>query len=108
MSRLAQSWVENNFQLPFHINHLEKDFSNGYLFLHMLVEKQILSQDDFNDARNEFSADVIIHNMNLLGNALKNMNINLSRKLSSDVISILNISNFYYLLLTCFRKIDYF
>jgi hypothetical protein len=85
MSRLAQNWVSSNFQLPRSISNLEKDFSNGYLFIKMLEEKRILRGDDTDGIVDGDTPSEIMNNIKILGRGLKTLNIHLTKKLIADV-----------------------
>ena len=85
MSRLAQNWVSSNFQLPQPINNLEKDFCNGYLFIKMLEQRNVLHRDDVDGAENGDTPQVIMKNIAILGRGLKSINIQLTKHLVADV-----------------------
>lgn len=85
MSQLAQNWIETNFNLPKKILNLEKSFSNGFLFLKILENKNLLEEEDINNINDSDIPTIILKNMNILTRRLKLININLSKQQIADV-----------------------
>jgi hypothetical protein len=85
MSRLAQSWVVSNFTFPRQVTQLEKDFSNGFLFLKILEQKRILLDDEIMGAVDGDTPAVVMKNMNIVNRGLKSLDIHLSKQQIADV-----------------------
>lgn len=64
---------------------MEKDFSNGYLFVKMLEEKRILRGDDADGVIDGDTPSEIMTNIKVLGRGLKLLNIHLTKNLIADV-----------------------
>lgn len=84
MSRLAQSWVEENFGFAKPLD-IERDFSNGFLFLTILFKKKVVSEDDIQNAVNDYTPHGVITNMNILGNALQLLGIHFNKRMVANV-----------------------
>lgn len=51
MARLAINWIEKNFDLPYRINSIEKDLSDGYLFIQILHKCGKVTDDEMEDVK---------------------------------------------------------
>ena len=87
MARLASDWVEKNFKLSRHVTMMEKDFSNGYLFSEMLLQRSLIEDDVEYIVDTNMPLDVM-KNFNILGKALKKIDVTLTKKLVADVWDI--------------------
>jgi len=87
MSRLAQNWAEKSFNLPRPIVNLEKDFSNGYLLIKMLQERNVLHEDEVADVVDGDTPTVVMKNMHVLARGLKSLQLHLTKQQTADIIS---------------------
>ena len=77
MSRLALDWVKKNFTFHGKVDNLEKNFCNGQLFLHILRQRGLLTDDDaINEMDSPFAA---AENLKLVRQRLKPLNIHLEK-----------------------------
>lgn len=77
MSRLALDWVKKNFTFPRKVDNLEKDFSDGQLFLHVLRQRGLLSEEDaINEMDTPFAAT---ENLQLLRRRLRAVDIHMEK-----------------------------
>ena len=65
MSRLAVNWVETNFELDKPVANIEKEFSNGYIFIDMLAQRQLFSEEDLANCKNSDLPRDILTNMKI-------------------------------------------
>lgn len=83
MSRLALDWVKKNYAFPREIDNLEKNFSDGQLFLHILRHRGLLSDEDaINEMDTPFAA---AENMKLVKRRLTTLNIHIEK---SDIANV--------------------
>lgn len=84
MSRLALEWAKKNFNLGNgSITSTEKNFSDGCLFLSMLKQRGLLTDDDaVNESGTPFAAQ---ENLKLVKKKLKDFNIFIDKKVIGNV-----------------------
>jgi hypothetical protein len=85
MSRLAANWVESNFDLDKRIENIEKEFSNGYIFIDMLAQRQVFSEDDLASCKDSSYPKDILQNMQVLSRGLKKLGVVLTKAQVADV-----------------------
>ena len=97
MSRLAANWVESTFNLDKPVVNIEKEFSNGYLFIEMLAQKQLFNEDDLIDCKNGDKPKDILQNMQILTRGLKKLGVILKKSQVADVSTHKQFVNAYSL-----------
>lgn len=106
MSRLAVNWVEKNFDLDKPVVNIEKEFSNGYIFIEMLAQRQLFNEDDLTNCRNSDLPRDILQNMHILTRGLKKLGVILNKAQVADV-SALACRVSAFLLLLCDHPLPY-
>ena len=88
MARLAINWIEKNFDLPYRINSIEKDLSDGYLFIQILHKCGKVTDDEMEDVKGPFSTDPghALSNFKLVNRALKRWGLGLEKKEVADIL----------------------
>lgn len=77
MSRLALDWVKKNFSFHGKVDNLEKDFSDGQLFLQILRQRGVLTDEDaINESGTPFAA---AENLKLFRLRVQPLNIRLEK-----------------------------
>ena len=85
MSRLAVNWVESNFDLEQPVVDIEREFSNGFIFIEMLAQRQLLTEDDFRECKDSDFPQDIVRNMHILSRGLKKLGVVLKKSQIADV-----------------------
>lgn len=84
MSRLALDWITKNFTFPVKVDNIDKNFSDGQLFLHILRQRGLLSEEDaINESGTPFAA---AENLKLFKKKISNLRINMDKKDIANVI----------------------
>ncbi|CAI2385760.1 unnamed protein product [Moneuplotes crassus] len=84
MSELIGNWINNEVELPQHVEDFEKDFSNGYLFARLL--KHYKQLDDISPFSRKNNRDSRINNFILLEPIFRSLQIRFNAKQINDII----------------------
>lgn len=87
MARLAQEWAENSFSLPRKIEVLERDMANGYIFLNMFNQAELVNEDDLEMVTDSMDPEDILKNFRIMDRALRQINITLTKKRVAEIVS---------------------
>ena len=89
MARLAINWIEKNFDLPYRINSIEKDLSDGYLLIQILHKCGKVTDEELELCKGPSSTNDPGHalsNFKIVNRALKRWEIGLDKKEVADIL----------------------
>lgn len=88
MARLAINWLEKNFDLPYRINSIEKDLSDGYLLIKILHKCGKVTDEELEEIKGPYSTDpaTALSNFKIVNRALKRWGLKLEKKEVADIL----------------------
>jgi len=91
MARLAINWLEKNFDLPYRINSIEKDLSDGYLFIQILNQCGQITEEEYENVKqspsfNSNDPGNALANFKIVNRALKRWGLGLGKKEVADIL----------------------
>ena len=91
MARLAINWLEKNFDLPYRINSIEKDLSDGNLFIQILHQCGQITEDEYENVKQNLSFNnndpgTALSNFKIVNRALKRWGLGLDKKEVADIL----------------------
>ena len=86
MAKLAKEWIEKNFKLSRELEPLERSLSDGYIFLSICKQKNLIDEIEFESAINDKRPESAIINFKLLSKVLVKLGLKLTKQDVANVI----------------------
>ena len=87
MSRLATEYLQRDCILPRRVESIEADLANGYLFISILNQMGLVSEENYESAYDVMDPDAVLNNFRILARSLRPLNVSLTRKDVANIVS---------------------